>query len=113
MAILDDISAALQQGRAKDVKELVQQGIDQGIKAQSILHDGLLAGMTVLTTTMFEMKAVIDALKEAGMRERVKVMIGGAPVTEAFRATIGADSYGVDATTASENAVALLNRAAA
>ena len=44
MAILDDISAFLQKGKAKDVKELVQQAIDQGIDAKTILEEGLLSG---------------------------------------------------------------------
>jgi 5-methyltetrahydrofolate--homocysteine methyltransferase len=211
VTILHNISVALQEGRAKDVKELVQQAIDEGIGAQAILEDGLLAGMNVigakfrlgeafvpevliaaramnigmallkpllvtagveatgkvvigtvkgdlhdigknlvrmmmqgkglevidlgadvsaekfiqaindhsadilalsamLTTTMYEMKVVIDALKAAGIRDKVKVMVGGAPVTEGFRATIGADSYSVDAATASENAIALISK---
>ena len=211
MTILHNISVALQEGRAKDVKELVQQAIDEGIGAQAILENGLLAGMNVigakfrlgeafvpevliaaramnigmallkpllvtagveatgkvvigtvkgdlhdigknlvrmmmqgkglevidlgadvsaekfiqaindhsadilalsamLTTTMYEMKVVIDALKAAGIRDKVKVMVGGAPVTEGFRATIGADSYSVDAATASENAIALISK---
>jgi corrinoid protein of di/trimethylamine methyltransferase len=212
VTILDNISASLQEGRAKEVKELVQQAIDQGIGAQAILEDGLLAGMNVigakfrvgevfvpevliaaramnmgmavlkpllvsegveatgkvvigtvkgdlhdigknlvrmmmqgkglevidlgadvsaekfiqaindhhadvlalsamLTTTMSEMKVVIEALKAAGIRDKVKVMVGGAPITEGFRATIGADSYSVDAATASENAIALIVKA--
>jgi corrinoid protein of di/trimethylamine methyltransferase len=212
VTILENISASLQEGRAKDVKELVQQAIDQGIGAQTILEEGLLAGMNVvgekfrvgevfvpevmiaaramntgmallkplltgagveatgkvvigtvkgdlhdigknlvrmmmqgkglevidlgadvsaekfiqaindhhadilalsamLTTTMHEMKVVIEALKQAGIRDKVKVMVGGAPITEGFRATIGADAYGVDATSASERAVALIGRA--
>jgi 5-methyltetrahydrofolate--homocysteine methyltransferase len=214
MSVLENISEALQAGRAKDVKELVQQAIDQGIGARTILSDGLLAGMNVigakfkvnevfvpevliaaramnmgmtllkpllvdegvkasgkvvigtvkgdlhdigknvvrmmmegrglevidlgadvpaarfvdaarehgadivalsamLTTTMTEMKTVIEALEAAGLRGKVKVMIGGAPITEGFRATIGADSYTVDAAAASETAVAFVQQRAA
>ena len=187
MTILQSISESLQGGRAKEVKDLVQQAIDQGIGARTILEDGLLAGMNIigakfkrnevfvpevliaaramnigmvllkpllvtagvqatgkviigtvkgdlhdigknvvrmmmegkglevidlgadvpagkfiqavkdhdadilalsamLTTTMIEMKAVIEALEAAGLRDKVKVMIGGAPITEGFRA---------------------------
>ncbi len=214
MTILQSISESLQGGRAKEVKDLVQQAIDQGIGARTILEDGLLAGMNIigakfkrnevfvpevliaaramnigmvllkpllvtagvqatgkviigtvkgdlhdigknvvrmmmegkglevidlgadvpagkfiqavkdhdadilalsamLTTTMIEMKAVIEALEAAGLRDKVKVMIGGAPITEGFRATIGADSYTVDAASASEQAIALIGRKAA
>ena len=211
VTLLDTISESLQEGRAKDVKELVQQAIDQGIGAQAILEEGLLAGMNaigvkfrvgevfvpevmiaaramntglavlkpllagagveaagkvvigtvkgdlhdigknlvrmmmqrkgfevidlgadvsaekfiqaindhnadilalsaMLTTTMSEMKVVIEALKAAGIRDKVKVMVGGAPITEGFRAIIGADSYSVDAASASENAMALIGK---
>ena len=211
MAILEDISASLQKGKAKEVKELVQQAIDQGIGARAILEEGLLAGMGViggkfkrnevfvpevliaaramnagaallkpylatagveatgkvilgtvkgdmhdigknlvrmmmegkglevidlgvdvsaekfvqavndhnadivalsalLTTTMNEMKVVIEALNAAGIRDKVKVMIGGAPITESFRVTIGADAYTSDAASASDSAIALINK---
>ncbi len=214
MSLLEDISAALQKGKAKDVKELVQQAIDQGLGAQTILEEGLLSGMNIiggkfkrnevyvpevliaaramnagtvllkpllasagveatgkvvigtvkgdlhdigknlvrmmmegkglevidlgvdvsaekfvqaisehkadvvalsalLTTTMNEMKSVIEALDAAGLRDKVKVMIGGAPITESFRASIGADAYTPDAASASESAIALIDRKAA
>lgn len=48
MPILDDISTSLQEGRAKDVKQLVQQAIDQGLGAQAILEQGLLDGMNII-----------------------------------------------------------------
>lgn len=48
MSILNDISENLQRGKAKVVKELVQQAIDEGISAKEILEDGLLAGMSVV-----------------------------------------------------------------
>lgn len=209
MTILEDISAFLQKGKAKDVKELVQQALDQGIGAKTILEQGLLAGMSIigekfkrdevfvpevlvaaramnmgaallkphlatagvkatgkvvlgtvkgdlhdigknlvrmmmegkglevidlgidvpedkfvdavnthqpdivglcalLTTTMGEMKVVIEALKQAGLRDQVKIMIGGAPVTESYRATIGADGYSPDAATASDQAISFV-----
>jgi corrinoid protein of di/trimethylamine methyltransferase len=214
MSIVEDISAALQKGKAKDVKELVQQAIDQGMGARVILEEGLLAGMGIiggkfkrnevfvpevliaaramnagaallkpylveagveasgkvilgtvkgdlhdigknlvrmmmegkglevidlgvdvpaerfvqavndhnadivalsalLTTTMNEMKVVIEALEAAGLRKKVDVMIGGAPITESFCASIGADAYTADAASASESAVALIKKKAA
>ena len=210
MAILDDISAFLQKGKAKEVKELVQQAIDQGIGARAILEEGLLSGMNIiggkfkrnevfvpevliaaramnagtallkpylvtagveatgkviigtvkgdlhdigknlvrmmmegkglevidlgvnvsaetfiqaindhnadivalsalLTTTMNEMKVVVDALTTAGLRDKVKVMVGGAPVSESFSVSIGADAFASDAASASESAIVLIN----
>jgi len=60
----------------------------------------ILALSALLTTTMPNMKATIDALKEAGVRERTKVMIGGAPITENYARQIGADGYAPDASRA-------------
>ena len=209
MSILTDISENLQRGKAKIVKELVQQAIDEGIPASQILEEGLLSGMNVvgekfkaneifvpevlvaaramnmgttllkpllaqsgvkatgkvcigtvkgdlhdigknlvrmmmegkglevvdlgvdvgpeqfidavknqdcqiiccsalLTTTMGVMGEVVEAAKAAGIRDSVKIMVGGAPVTEAFCQQIGADCYTSDAASAAEAAVKLL-----
>ena len=62
----------------------------------------IVAISALLTTTMLNMKAVVEALKSAGLRDSVKVMIGGAPVTDNFAKDIGADSYTPDAATAAE-----------
>ena len=205
--ILNDISAKLQAGKAKDVKALVQQAIDEGIPAKQILEEGLLSGMSVigekfknneifvpevliaaramnmgasllkpllaesgvkatgkacigtvkgdlhdigknlvkmmlegkglevidlgtdvspeafvkaaqeencqiiccsalLTTTMGVMGEVVKAVTDAGLRDKVKIMIGGAPVTEAFCRQIGADAYTPDAASAADRAAA-------
>ena len=64
----------------------------------------IVALSALLTTTMPEQKNVIEALKEAGLRDKVKVMVGGAPVTEAYAVEIGADAYSPDAATAAEKA---------
>ncbi|MDD4717107.1 MAG: corrinoid protein [Eubacteriales bacterium] len=207
MEILDQISQALQKGKAKDVKEMVQAALDQGIAAQTILVDGLLSGMGVvgvkfknnevyvpdvliaaramkagteilrpqlaadgvkatgkiilgtvkgdlhdigknlvgmmmegkglevvdlgvdvpaekfidaaiehnanvvccsalLTTTMGEMKNVVEVAKAKGVREKLTIMVGGAPVNDAFANSIGADIYTPDAASAAEAAVA-------
>lgn len=209
MNILNDISINLQNGKKKDVLALCQQAIDEGLPAEQILNQGLLAGMDVigvqfknneifvpqvlvaarsmsagaeflkpyladaavekkgkvcigtvegdlhdigknlvvmmfegkgfevidlgvdvspekfvqtaveqqcdiigcsslLTTTMPQMGNVIKAAEEAGVRDRVKIMIGGAPVTEEFAESIGADAYTPDATSAAEKALQLL-----
>ena len=213
MSLLEQISTALQKGKAKDIKELVQQAIDQNIPAETILNDGLMAGMNViggkfkrnevfvpevliagramnigtamlkpllvkdgvknkgkvvigtvkgdlhdigknlvrmmieakgfevidlgvdvpgesflktaqdsqvdivclsalLTTTMNEMRNVVELFEGAGVRERFKIMIGGAPITQSFCTTIGADIYTPDAASAADAAIGLVAEAA-
>jgi 5-methyltetrahydrofolate--homocysteine methyltransferase len=63
----------------------------------------------LLTTTMPMMKATIDALADSGLRQQVKVMVGGAPVTQNFADEIGADGFATDAGSAAKMAKALVN----
>ncbi len=74
------------------------------------VRDGAqLIGMSaMLTTTMPSMEATINALKEAGVRDQVKVMVGGAPLTENYASAIGADGYAQDASAAVRRATELL-----
>lgn len=203
---MHEISLKLQAGKAKDVKALVQQAIDEGVDPQVILNEGLLSGMDVvgeqfknneifvpevlvaaramnmgvallkpllaaqgvkangkvcigtvkgdlhdigknlvkmmmegkglevvdlgtdvsaetfvntakeqncqviccsalLTTTMDVMADVVKAAEAAGIRDQVKIMVGGAPVTDAFAQQIGADAYTPDAASAADCAV--------
>ena len=60
----------------------------------------LVGASALLTTTMLHQKEVIEALKEAGLRDQVKVMVGGAPITESWAEEIGADGYADDAISA-------------
>ncbi len=209
-AILEQISELLQKGKAKDVAALVQQALDEGLAAQDILDNGLLAGMAVisvkfkaneifvpevlvaaramnkgtevlkpalaeagstargiavigtvkgdlhdigknlvklmmegkglemvdlgvdveperfveaakehnaqiiccsalLTTTMGEMKNVVEQVKASDIAGKVKVMVGGAPVTQEFCEQIGADCYTPDASSAAEAALAFVS----
>ena len=211
VSIFDDISLNLQQGRAKNVKELVQKALDEGIDAKAVLDEGLLAGMSIigekfknnevyvpdvliaaramnagseilkpiltqsgiaskgkvvlgtvkgdlhdigknlvkmmmegkglevidlgidvsaekfittaketgadiiacsalLTTTMGEMKNIVEASKTAGLRDSVKIMVGGAPVSEGFCKQIGADIYTPDAATAADVAAQICEK---
>ncbi|HHU12177.1 MAG TPA: cobalamin-binding protein [Clostridiaceae bacterium] len=211
MEILQTISEMLQKGKAKDVKALVQEALDQGIAAEKVLNDGLLAGMSVigekfknneifvpdvliaaramkmgsqvlkpylsdegvkaqgkvvigtvqgdlhdigknlvsmmmegkglevidlgvdtpperfvstaiendadiiacsalLTTTMNNIKAVVDAVRDAGVRDKVTIMVGGAPLTEAFAKSIGADIYTPDAASAADAALSAVQK---
>jgi 5-methyltetrahydrofolate--homocysteine methyltransferase len=68
----------------------------------------IVALSALLTTTMPNMKATIEALHQTGLRERVKVIIGGAPVTESYAQQIGADGYSPDASRAVSLAKSLL-----
>ena len=208
MSLLEEISELLQKGKANEVKELAQKGVDEGLSAKSILEEGLMPGMAVigdkfkrnevyvpevliaaramnvgievlkphmseadasnkgtvvlgtvkgdlhdigknlvkimlegkgmnvidlgidvspekfveaakensativacsalLTTTMTEMEKVVKALEEAGLRDKVSVLIGGAPVTQSFCDSIGADKYAPDAASAADEALAV------
>ena len=67
-----------------------------------------IAMSALLTTTMPNMQTTIEALKAAGVRDQVKVLIGGAPITDAYAAKIGADGYAPDASRAVKLAKALV-----
>lgn len=72
-------------------------------------EEAQLVGMSaLLTTTMLSMKATIEALKGAGLKDKVKTLIGGAPVTQDYADKIGADGYAPDAATAVKKAKELL-----
>ncbi|MEE9210538.1 MAG: cobalamin-dependent protein, partial [Kiloniellales bacterium] len=74
-------------------------------------HKPDILGMSaLLTTTMPYMKVVIDTLKEKGMRDDYIVLVGGAPLNEAFAEAIGADAYCRDASVAVETATELMQR---
>jgi len=209
--ILQNISENLQKGKAKIVKELVEQALTDGMSAKEILENGLLAGMSIignkfknneiyipevliaaramnigsevlkphlaqegvktvgkvilgtvkgdlhdigknlvrmmmegkglevidigidvpaekfietakeenaqiiaccalLTTTMGEMKTIVEAAKNASIRDKVKIMVGGAPITEEFCNSIGADVYAPDAASAAEEAFKICSK---
>jgi 5-methyltetrahydrofolate--homocysteine methyltransferase len=67
----------------------------------------IISMSALLTTTMLSMRGTIDALKTAGLRGQVKVLVGGAPITQRFADEIGADGYGASAV----DAVALARKA--
>jgi len=72
-------------------------------------HQPKILGMSaLLTTTMVQMKTTIEALEEADLRNSVKIMVGGAPVTAAFAEESGADAYAPDAATAVDVARSLV-----
>lgn len=72
----------------------------------------IVALSALLTTTMPAMKATINALETAGLREKVRIMVGGAPVTQNYADEIGADGYAPDAASAVDTAKTLVGQAA-
>jgi len=92
--------------------EVVDLGVDvapEGFVEAVQEHRPDFVGMSaLLTTTMPSMGTTVEALEEAGLREQVKVMVGGAPVTQQFAEEIGADIYAPDASSAATRAKSLL-----
>jgi 5-methyltetrahydrofolate--homocysteine methyltransferase len=88
--------------------KVIDLGIDVNhvgfAKAVEENNADILGMSALLTTTMPKMRKTIEHLKEIGLRDRVKILVGGAPVTEAFAKEIGADGYGFNAADAVEKA---------
>jgi 5-methyltetrahydrofolate--homocysteine methyltransferase len=93
--------------------EVVDLGTD--VRAERFVDAAVESGARViglsalLTTTMVNMKEVIDLVAERGQSGRIRTIVGGAPVTEAFAREIGADAYGYDAVSAAERVRALFD----
>ncbi len=91
--------------------EVIDLGVDVAPEAfvEAVKNGAQVIGMSaLLTTTMPMMKAVIDMLNVEGLRDKVKVMIGGAPITQEYADQIGADGYSTDAASAAELAQKLI-----
>lgn len=78
----------------------VDQSADKFIAAIKENEAEIVGASALLTTTMLQQKKLIEALEDVGLREQVKVMVGGAPVTASFASEIGADGYAEDAISA-------------
>ncbi len=93
--------------------EIIDLGSDVPAEkfVQAVKESGaqIVAMSALLTTTMPNMKETVAALEKAGLRRQVKVMVGGAPVTQAYAAEIGADGYAADASKAVAVARTLLS----
>ena len=91
--------------------EVVDLGTDvapeEYVRAAVEEHCQVICCSALLTTTMGVMEDVVKKVEEAGIRDQVKIMIGGAPVTEEYCQKIGADRYTSDAASAADAAVAL------
>lgn len=94
--------------------EILDLGVDvppaHFIAAVRKSNAGIVALSALLTTTLPAMKTVVDAFQQAGIREQVKIMIGGAPVTRQYAEEIGADAYCRDAVSAVGMARSLLGK---
>ncbi len=91
------------EGAGFDVKDLGKDLAPEAFVEAVKKYEPDIIGMSaLLTTTMRVMEHVIHALKEAGLRDKVKVMVGGAPVTQAFATQIGADGYASNAAAAAD-----------
>ncbi len=92
--------------------EVTDLGVDaepaKFIDAINAKKPKIVALSALLTTTMPMMKQTVDAIAEAGLRDSVKIMVGGAPVTQKFADEIGADGYAADAGSASKMAKGML-----
>jgi 5-methyltetrahydrofolate--homocysteine methyltransferase len=100
------------EGQGFVVKDLgVSVSPEKFVEAVRQERPQILAMSALLTTTMIEMKNVIEALKEAGLRGEVKVIVGGAPVTQNFADQIGADGYAYDAPGAAQKCKELVGSA--
>lgn len=91
--------------------EVMDLGVDVAPEkfVEAVKNGAQVIGMSaLLTTTMPMMKAVIEMLKAEGLRDQVKVMIGGAPITQEYADQIGADGYSTDAASAAELAQKLI-----
>lgn len=84
--------------------------LDRFLEQIRTLKPDLLALSALLTTTMIQQKRMIELLEEADLRNRVKVMVGGAPVTSQWAQTIGADGYAPDAARAVDLAFSLMGK---
>lgn len=86
--------AAMLEGGGFEVIDLGNSVAPERFVAAANEHQAHIVGMSaLLTTTMYAMKTTIEALRQAGVRDRVKVLIGGAPVTQQFAQEIGADGF--------------------
>ena len=105
-----NLVASLLEGGGFEVIDLgVNVTPEKFIETVNAKQANIVAMSALLTTTMPSMKTTIDALKQAGVRDKVKVLIGGAPITQKYADEIGADGYSENAV----GAVALAKKAVA
>lgn len=105
-----NLVATMMEGAGFEVVDLgIDVPADKFVEAVKQHQPRFLALSALLTTTMKQMKLIIEALEEAGLRHDVSVFVGGAPLNENFAKEIGADGYGANAGHAVESMKAALN----
>jgi 5-methyltetrahydrofolate--homocysteine methyltransferase len=104
-----DLVAMMLEGAGFEVVNLgVEVTAEEFLKAAKEHEPNIIGMSALLTTTMIHMPEVIEALKQAGLRDKIKVMIGGAPVTQGYADKLGADGYAPDAASATKLAKSLV-----
>ncbi len=104
-----NLVASMLEGSGFEVENIgIDVPSDKFVEAVKAYHADILCMSALLTTTMTYMKDVIKAIDDAGLRDKVKIMVGGAPVSQAFADEIGADGYSGNANEAVKVAKALL-----
>ena len=97
------------EGKGIHVVDLgVDVSAEQFVQAAVDNNADLICCSALLTTTMSEMKNVVELAEEKGLRDQVKIMIGGAPITQSFCDSIGADCYTADAASCADEAIKFL-----
>jgi len=87
----------------------VDQSAEKFIDAIKENDAEIVGASALLTTTMLQQRKLIEAIEEAGLRDQVKIIVGGAPVTDSFATEIGADGYAEDAISAVDLALRLVD----
>jgi methanogenic corrinoid protein MtbC1 len=107
-----NVAAMMLEGAGFNVINLGADVSPQNFLDEVRKHPNCIIGMSaLLTTTMIHMRETIVALQEANLRDKVKVLIGGAPVTQEFADEIGADAFAVDAGSGVKKALSLVGAA--
>ena len=97
----------MMEGKGMNVVDLgIDVSPEQFVSAAKENSADIIACSALLTTTMTEMENVVKAAEESGIRGDVTIMVGGAPVTQSFCESIGADKYAPDAASAADEAIA-------
>jgi corrinoid protein of di/trimethylamine methyltransferase len=103
----------MMEGKGFQVYDLgVDVPSDKFVAAAKEYSADIVCCSALLTTTMNEMKGVVEAFKTSGIRDKLTIMVGGAPVTDSFRKSIGADVYAPDAASAADEAAAVCEKSA-
>ena len=96
----------MMEGKGMEVEDLgIDVSAEQFVSSAQEKNANIIACSALLTTTMTEMENVVKAAQEAGIRDKVTVMVGGAPVTDSYCKSIGADFYAPDAASAADSAL--------